>query len=302
MTGPFKVACVQVNAQREIDGNVARVAELIHQARAAGADFITMPENVAMMGHRSCDIRGLAMPEAEHSALAEFRKLARETGAWLLPGSLGIAADDGRVNNRSYLIDSEGEIVARYDKIHMFDVDLASGESYRESKSFKPGEQAVVAPTPWGLLGLTICYDVRFPHLYRVLAKAGASFLTVPAAFTKTTGTAHWHVLLRSRAVETGCYVIAPAQCGTHPGERKTFGHSLIVNPWGQVLADAGENPGFVVADVDPAKVDEARHMIPALTHDREIAPPELGPPKWSGSHPGRGLDAESRQVASGRA
>jgi len=276
MTGVFKAACVQVNAQREIEENVARAGELIRAARSAGAVFIAMPENVSMMGHGSSDIRGLAMSEADHTALAAFRGLARETGAWLLLGSLGIAADDGRVHNRSYLIDSDGEIAARYDKIHMFDVDLPSGESYRESKNFKPGERTVVAPTPWGLFGLTICYDVRFPHLYRTLAKAGASFLTVPAAFTKTTGTAHWHVLLRARAIETGCYVVAPAQCGIHPGERKTYGHSLIVSPWGEVLADGGEDPGFVIAEIDPARVDEARHMVPALTHDRPIPVPEV--------------------------
>lgn len=280
MTGIFKAACVQVNAQREVEDNITRTADLIRAARDAGADFIAMPENVVMMGHRSKDIRGLSMPESEHTGLAAFRKLARETGAWLLPGSLGISADDGRVHNRSYLIDASGSIVARYDKVHMFDVDLPSGESYRESKNFKPGDRSVIAETPWGLMGLTICYDVRFPHLYRTLAKAGASFLTVPAAFTKTTGTAHWHVLLRSRAIETGCYVIAPAQCGTHPGERKTYGHSLIVSPWGEVLADGGEEPGFVIAEIDPAKVDEARHMVPSLTHDRAIAVPEIAPPE----------------------
>ena len=276
MTDVFRAACVQVSAQREIEENVARAGELIRAARSEGADFIAMPENVSMMGHRSSDIRGLAMPEADHTALAAFRALARETGAWLLPGSLGIAADDGRVHNRSYLIDSDGEIAARYDKIHMFDVDLPSGESYRESKNFKPGGNTVVAATPWGLFGLTICYDVRFPHLYRILAKAGARFLTVPAAFTKTTGTAHWHVLLRARAIETGCFVLAPAQCGTHPGERKTYGHSLIVSPWGEVLADGGEEPGFIIAEIDPAKVDEARRMVPALTHDRPIPTPAV--------------------------
>ena len=281
MTGAFKAACVQVNAQRDIEGNVARARELVRAARSAGADFIAMPENVSMMGHRSSDIRGLAMPEEDHTALAAFRGLARETGAWLLPGSLGIAADDGRVHNRSYLIDPDGEIAARYDKIHMFDVDLPSGESYRESKNFKPGEGTVVAPTPWGQFGLTICYDVRFPQLYRTLAKAGASFVTVPAAFTKITGTAHWHVLLRARAIETGCFVLAPAQCGIHPGERKTYGHSLIVSPWGEVLADGGEDPGFVIAEIDPTKVDEARHMVPSLTHERPV--PE---PKVAGSNP----------------
>ena len=276
MTDVFRAACVQVSAQREIEENVARAGDLIRSARSEGADFIAMPENVSMMGHRSSDIRGLAMPEADHTALAAFRALAREIGAWLLLGSLGIAADDGRVHNRSYLIDSDGEIAARYNKIHMFDVDLPSGESYRESKNFKPGEDTVVAATPWGLFGLTICYDVRFPHLYRKLAKAGARFLTVPAAFTKTTGTAHWHVLLRARAIETGCFVLAPAQCGTHPGERKTYGHSLIVSPWGEVLADGGEDPGFIIAEIDLAKVDEARCMVPALTHDRPIPTPAV--------------------------
>ncbi|MBH61924.1 MAG: amidohydrolase [Alphaproteobacteria bacterium] len=276
MSAVFKAACVQVNAQREIEDNVARAIELIREARSAGADLITMPENVAMMGHRSRDIRGLAMPEAEHVALAAFRDAARDTGAWLLPGSLGISADDGRVHNRSYLIDSDGGIVARYDKIHMFDVDLPSGESYRESKNFKPGGDTVITPTPWGLLGLTVCYDVRFPHLYRTLAKAGARFITVPSAFTRTTGTAHWHVLLRSRAIETGCFVIAPAQCGTHPGERQTYGHSLIVNPWGEVLSDGGGNPGIVVAEIDCAKIDEARHMVPSLAHDQPLPEPEV--------------------------
>lgn len=276
MSRVFKAACVQVNAQREIADNVTGAIEFIYQASSAGADLITMPENVATMGHRSSDIRGLAMPENEHIALTAFRNAARDTGAWLLLGSLGISAGDGRVHNRSYLIDSDGEIVARYDKIHMFDVDLPSGESYRESKNFKPGGDAVIAPTPWGLLGLTICYDVRFPYLYRSLAKAGARFLTVPAAFTRTTGKAHWHVLLRSRAIETGCYVIAPAQCGTHPGERQTYGHSLIVSPWGEVLSDGGEDPGLVISEIDPAKVNEARQMVPSLTHDQPVPKPEV--------------------------
>tara|TARA_Y100001960_G_scaffold323333_1_gene401594 strand:- start:3012 stop:3887 length:876 start_codon:yes stop_codon:yes gene_type:complete len=276
MSQIFKAACIQLNSQREIDDNLVGAIEFIRQARSAGADLITMPENVTMMGHRSRDIRGLAMPENEHIALAAFRVVARDTGAWLLLGSLGISAGDGRVHNRSYLIDSDGEIVARYDKIHMFDVDLSSGESYCESKNFKPGGDAVIAPTPWGLLGLTICYDVRFPHLYRSLAKAGAQFFTIPSAFTRTTGTAHWHVLLRSRAIETGCYVIAPAQCGIHPGERQTYGHSLIVSPWGEVLSDGGENPGIVIAEIDPAKVEEARHMLPSLTHDQPIPEPKV--------------------------
>ncbi|HYD99546.1 MAG TPA: carbon-nitrogen hydrolase family protein, partial [Alphaproteobacteria bacterium] len=185
-----------------------------------------------------------------------------------------VLLEDGRVANRLFVIDPQGEIRARYDKIHMFDVDLAGGESYRESATFRPGEQAVLAQTPWGGLGMTVCYDLRFPHLYRALAQAGARLLAVPAAFTVPTGRAHWHVLLRARAIETGCFVIAPAQTGTHDAGRQTYGHSLIVDPWGEVLADGGGEPGFVTADLDLGRIDEARGMVPALRHDRPFAPP----------------------------
>jgi predicted amidohydrolase len=274
VTQGFRVACVQVSAQDDIAANMTAVARLVRRAADDGAELITTPENVAMMAFGSRIIRERARPEAEHPAVAGFRELAADVGRWVLAGSLGIAADDGRVHNRSFLFAPDGAVVARYDKIHMFDVNLANGESYRESKNFKPGADAVVAQTPWGAVGMTICYDVRFPYLYRSLAHAGARYLTVPAAFTRTTGRAHWHVLLRARAIETGCYVIAPAQCGTHPGDRETFGHSLIVDPWGNVLCDGGEEPGIVIADVDPAKVDEARSMVPSLAHDRSIPPP----------------------------
>ncbi len=277
MTRPatFTVACVQLNAGEDMAANIDAAAAGIRDARAAGADFITLPENVSMMAYRANDIRAKAMAENDHHALIRFRELARDTGAWLLIGSLGIKLDDERIANRSYLVDPEGAIVARYDKIHMFDVELPGGESYRESASFRSGDAATLAETPWGPVGLTVCYDLRFPHLYRALAQAGARFLTVPSAFTRTTGRAHWHVLLRARAIETGSFVIAPAQCGDHPGKRQTYGHSLIVAPWGEVLADGGETPGIVTAKIDPAKVDKARAMVPALAHDRAFSGPD---------------------------
>ena len=215
-----------------------------------------------------------AKPEAEHPAIPAFSALAAELGVWLLIGSLQIKLDAATCANRSFLFDDRGRVAARYDKIHMFDVDLKGGESYRESKTFRPGERAVVADTPWGKVGLTVCYDLRFAYLYRALAQAGASFLTVPSAFTVPTGQAHWHTLLRARAIETGSFVFAPAQCGEHAEGRKTYGHSLIVAPWGEVLADGGEEPGVITADIDPAKVAEARAMIPALTHDRRFSGP----------------------------
>jgi len=190
---------------------------------------------------------------------------------WLLLGSLAVEAGPGQNYNRSYLLNDKGNLVTHYDKLHLFDVDLADGECYRESDTIVPGSTAVLAPTPWGLLGLSICYDLRFAALYRALAQAGAAFLAVPAAFTRTTGQAHWHILLRSRAIETGSYVFAPCQCGSH-GAAQSYGHSLIIDPWGRVLADAGEDPGFIMAAIDPDRVSEARSMIPALKHDRDFA------------------------------
>jgi predicted amidohydrolase len=215
-----------------------------------------------------------AQPEASHPALAGFREAAAKAGAWLLIGSIGVKVEGERLANRSYLIDNSGTVVAKYDKIHMFDVDLAGGESYRESATFRPGDRAVLAETPWGLLGMTICYDLRFPHLYRALAQAGAQFISIPAAFTRPTGSAHWHVLMRARAIETGCFVIAPAQCGEHAQGRKTYGHSLIVAPWGEVLADGGDDVGIVSAQIDTAKIGEVRRMVPSLQHDRPYAAP----------------------------
>jgi predicted amidohydrolase len=224
-----------------------------------------------------------AVPEDEDTALAAFRVLAAELQVWLLIGSLAVRVAPDKAANRSILIDPAGQIVARYDKIHMFDVEIPDGQSYRESRVFQAGGQAVLADLPWGRLGMTVCYDVRFPYLYRALAQAGAAFLSVPAAFTKMTGEAHWHVLLRARAIETGCFVFAPAQCGTHAEGRQTFGHSLIVAPWGEVLADGGEEPGVVVAEIDPARVAQAHAMVPALRHDRAFTGPETQPVRAAG-------------------
>ena len=272
----LRAACVQVTSAADIAPNVAASSELVRQAHAEGASFVAMPEVVNLCEMRPGQADAKAQPEAREPALQAYRALADELGIWLLAGSLVVRLDDDpRMANRSFLIDPSGAVVARYDKIHMFDVDLEGGESYRESRKFRPGDRAVVAQTPWGPVGMTICYDMRFAYLYRALAQAGARILTVPAAFTRPTGRAHWHTLLRARAIETGCFVIAPAQCGDHADGRKTYGHSLIVSPWGEVLAEAGEDPGVVVADLDLSKVDEARSMVPALTHDREFALPE---------------------------
>ncbi len=267
----FKAACIQVTAGRDMAPNIEAACGLAREARAAGADLVLMPENVAMMEWGRAKITAKAMPEAQHMALAAFRDLARETGLWLHAGTLAILAADGRVANRAFVIDPHGEVVASYDKIHMFDVDLPNGESYRESATFVAGDRAVVAPTSWGGLGLTICYDLRFPQLFRALAKAGADFISVPSAFTRVTGMAHWHVLLRARAIETGCFIFAPAQTGKHETGRETYGHALIVAPWGEVLADAGEAQGFVIADIDTDLVAEARRQVPALSHDRDF-------------------------------
>jgi predicted amidohydrolase len=274
VTSRFRVACVQTNTGNDMAANLAAIAPLVREGRERGADLITLPEVVAMMEPDRKLVWGKAFAEADHPALAAFRELARETGAWILAGSLTVRVGPAKVANRSLLLDPRGEISGRYDKIHMFDVDLAGGESYRESDTYEPGRDTCVARTPWGGLGMTVCYDVRFPALYRDLAHAGADFLTVPSAFTRPTGTAHWSVLLRARAVENGCFVFAPAQCGEHAGGRKTYGHSMIVDPWGVVLAEAGEEVGVMVADIDPARVREVRASVPSLRHDRDYAPP----------------------------
>lgn len=277
MSAPFVVACVQTNSARDIAANLEVIPDLVRRARDAGAAFILLPENVSMLEPDPALLRKKAVAEDAHPALPVFAALARETGAWLLLGSLAIRVGD-KVANRSILLDERGAVAARYDKIHLFDVDLDGGERYCESATIAPGDRAVIADTPWGRLGLSVCYDLRFPHLYRALAKAGAQFLSVPAAFTRTTGRAHWHVLQRARAIETGAYVFAPAQCGVHAMGRETYGHALIVDPWGEVLADGGEDVGFIVARVEPARVAEARRKIPALSHDRPFVEPDAAP------------------------
>jgi len=267
----LRAACVQNCATPNLASNVERTLALTRDAVADGAQLVGRPAYFSGLESDGARIHPIPYPETSHPALAAFRDAAKVSGVWILLGSLGVKADDGRVMNRGYLLDPHGSIVARYDKIHMFDVDLGAGKVYRESETIAPGCEAVVAETAWGGLGMSICYDLRFAGLYRAMAKAGASILAVPAAFTKTTGEAHWHVLNRARAIETGCFVVAPCQYGTLDGGAQCFGHSLIVDPWGEVLADGGNAEGFIAADLDLAAVSKARSRIPALTHDRDF-------------------------------
>src|SRR5215813_9186071 len=284
MSDYFTASCIQFTSARDYDPNIRVVSDLVRKARDGGADFVLTPVNTGLTEPIGKLRREKARDEANHPVLAALREVARETGVWLLIGSLaidlarepGIPEGERRLANRSFLIDASGVVVARYDKIHMFDVDLAGGESYRESNAFRPGSRAVLAETPWGMLGMSVCYDLRFPQLYRALAQAGADFLTIPSAFTVPTGKAHWHVLLRARAIENGCFVLAPAQWGEHAEGRRTYGHSLIVDPWGEVLADAGEGVGIISARIEVGAIGKARCMVPSLRHDRPFTAPEL--------------------------
>jgi len=265
----FKAACIQNTASRDIDKNIAWVCQHIDQAAAAGADFIALPETVGLIEPVNAQIPPLTFAESADRGLAAFRAKAREHGVFMLVGSQLIKLDDDRIVNRSFMLDQQGEIQARYDKLHLFDIQLANGEAYLESEMITPGEKAVITDTALGRFGLSVCYDLRFAALYRALAQNGAQILTIPAAFTQTTGKAHWHTLVIARAIETGSFVIAPNQCGHHSEKRYSFGHSLIVDPWGEVLADGGAEPGVVYADIDVSKVEKARSRIPALRHDR---------------------------------
>ena len=273
MTG-FIAACIQMRSGTEPAANIAAACVLIREAAGLGATFIATPEMTNLLDIRPGMARAKVRREAEDDGLPVLRALAAELGITLLVGSLAIALeDDERFANRSFLIGPDGAILARYDKIHMFDVEVGDGQTYRESRAYRPGTEAVLAQSPAGRLGLTICYDVRFPHLYRRLAQAGAEILTIPAAFTRVTGEAHWHVLVRARAIETGSFVIAPAQGGKHEDGRETFGHSLIISPWGEILAEAaGAEPGVILARIDQADVAKARGRIPSLGNDK--APP----------------------------
>src|SRR5215467_12072858 len=267
----FRVGLVQMRSGRTPAANIDAATKLIAEAKAGGADYVQTPEMTNILEAKRDALMAAIAPEHADPSLAAFRDTARRYGLWLHIGSLALKISPDRAVNRGFLIDPKGEITACYDKIHMFDVDLANGESYRESRTYAPGEHAVLATLPWGQLGLTICYDLRFPALYRALAEAGSTFLAIPSAFTRQTGEAHWHVLIRARAIENGCFVLAAAQGGLHENKRETFGHSLIIDPWGRVLAEGGTEPGIVMATVDPAEVARARARIPSLQHGRRF-------------------------------
>jgi len=270
----FRAACIQMRSGIEPAANIEVAAAMIRLAAGQGAVFIATPEMTNLLDIRPGMARAKVRREAEDESLPKLRALAAELGVTLLVGSLAIVLEnEERFANRSFLIAADGAIVARYDKIHMFDVEVGDGQTYRESRAYRPGTEAVLAQAPFGRLGLTICYDVRFPHLYRRLAQAGADILTIPAAFTRVTGEAHWQVLVRARAIETGCFVIAPAQGGRHEDGRETFGHSLIVSPWGEVLAEVdGAEPGIIFADLDLADVAKARGRIPSLGNESKFS------------------------------
>lgn len=270
----IRVACVQMRSGTDVAGNIATATGLIREAAGQGAELVATPEMTTLLDRKPGAVWEKSVTEDADPGLQAFRALAKELGVTLLIGSIAIRAAAGKCANRSFLIAPGGEIVARYDKIHMFDVQLNAGNVYRESDSFAAGGETVVAQLPAGGLGLTVCYDVRFPSLYRQLALGGAKIIAVPSAFTRITGEAHWHILLRSRAIETGCFVIAPAQGGRHEDGRETYGHSLIVDPWGEILAEAGTDPAVIVATLDLAKVDEVRGRIPSLQHARDFRPP----------------------------
>ena len=269
----FIAAMIQMRSGLLPEPNLDQGAGLIREAAARGASFVQTPEVSNMMQTDRATLFEHLRSEDDDRSLAGYRNLARELRIHINVGSLALRATPEKAVNRSFLIGPSGDILARYDKIHMFDIDLGDGESYRESANYQPGETAVLTDLPWGKLGMTICYDVRFPALYRALAEAGAAFLTVPSAFTKKTGAAHWHTLLRARAIENGCFVFAAAQAGLHENARETFGHSLIVDPWGTVLAEgSGTEPGIVLAAIDPAKVATARKAVPSLQHGRRFS------------------------------
>jgi predicted amidohydrolase len=277
----MRAGLVQLNVGDAPIANLAVTRGLISRAAAAGAEIVLTPECTNLLSSNREHQRASLYLQAEDPTLAALRAQAADLRIWLLIGSLALRSGDadGRFANRSFLIRPDGEIAASYDKIHMFDVTVSAQESYRESASYRAGDQACLAETPWGGLGMTICYDLRFPYLYRRLAAAGARILTVPAAFNDTTGAAHWEVLLRARAIETGCFVLAPAQSGQHPeehghGRRRSYGHSLAISPWGEVLADADIDPGVTLVDLDMEQVDQARARVPSLSHSRDVSGP----------------------------
>ena len=272
MSPTLRAACIQNSAVPETAGNIAATLDLTRKAAKDGAELIALPEYFSSWRSKGSAVDPDAFAEADHPALAAFRREAASLKRWLLLGSIALQAPKGKLLNRSYLIDDEGAIAARYDKIHLFDVDLDASKVYRESSTVVPGGRAVIAESPWGGIGLSICYDLRFAALYRSLAQGGASILAIPAAFTRTTGEAHWHILNRARAIENGAFVLAPCQTGDLKGGGAAYGHSLIIDPWGKVLADGGTAEGFIIADLDLEEVARARGRIPSLQHDRPFA------------------------------
>jgi predicted amidohydrolase len=267
----LRAGLVQMCSGRDVARNVRDATALIREAASGGASYIQTPEVTNLMELERERLFAAAQPEAGNAALQQFADLAKDLSIWLHLGSMVIKDSEDKLANRAFLISPAGEVTARYDKIHMFDVDLPNGEVYRESTNYKPGTQAVVADLPWGGLGFSICYDLRFPYLYRALAHAGASFLAVPAAFTRVTGEAHWVTLLRARAIEAQCFVLAAAQGGLHEHGRETFGHSLVVSPWGHILAEGGVHPSVIFADIDLSLIGDVRSRVPSLRHDREF-------------------------------
>ncbi|MGH6791028.1 MAG: carbon-nitrogen hydrolase family protein [Pseudolabrys sp.] len=276
----FKAAMIQMRSGMTPAANVEAAVRMIGEAKTAGADYVQTPEMTNIMEAKRERLFTVLTEEDADTSLATFRELARSLAIYVHVGSLAVKVSPDRAANRGFLIDPRGEIAARYDKIHMFDVDLANGESYRESRTYRAGELAVLSDLPWGRLGLSVCYDLRFPALYRALAEAGATFLAIPSAFTQQTGEAHWHALMRARAIENGSFVFAAAQGGKHENGRETYGHSLIVDPWGAILAEGGTEPGVIMAEIDPAEVAKARARIPSLQHGRrfEIVEPLAEP------------------------
>lgn len=266
----INIACIQTNTQNDLQENISKIATQVAKAANMGADFVTMPENAFFMGKNADELVLNSFFENEHPAILKMQELAEKLKIWILIGSVAVKiAHSEKLANRSIVIDTAGKIVTTYDKIHLYDVQVEGGETHRESSRFIGGDKAAICKTPWCDVGLTICYDLRFPHLYRKLAKSGAKIITVPSAFTQFTGQAHWHALLRARAIENACFIVSPAQTGIHPSARQTFGHSLIIDPWGNVLQDCGEAETVIVSEIDTEIVDKIRQQLPSLEHDR---------------------------------
>jgi predicted amidohydrolase len=276
----MRAALLQANSGIDPLLGARMLVEAVERAAGEGADMLFTPEMSAVLDRDRARAAGAIVSEDQDVALAAVREAAAKQGLWVHLGSLALRGDapDGRYANRAFVIDDKGAIRARYDKIHLFDIDLPDGQSIRESAAYAPGGQAVAVDTPWGRLGLAICYDLRFPDLFRSLSDAGATMFSIPAAFTVPTGEAHWHVLMRARAIEAGAFVISAAQAGTHADGRQTYGHSLVVDPWGDVLLDMGDAPGLALVDIDPTRIAEVRGRIPVLDHRRPIGPVAVAP------------------------